>query len=169
MAGKVLNLAASVHQRLLNRAKASFHPFGGLLQHFAIERFLYRLSRSRHVDRFILKGALMLPIWSGVASRGRRVRGHSRTRPRHGDLSLAPGLPAGPIGRLPEALQAPFAQDPAKQIQWQAFTVRSQIADAPKALADVVTQVKTFLQPILTALAAGQPFKGQWKALGPWD
>jgi hypothetical protein len=72
MAGKALNLAASVHQRLLNRAKASFHPFGGLLQHFAIERFLYRLSRSRHVDRFILKGALMLPIWSGVASRGRR-------------------------------------------------------------------------------------------------
>ena len=47
--------------------------------------------------------------------------------------------------------------------------MRSQIADAPKALADVVTQVKTFLQPILTALAAGQPFKGEWKALGPWD
>jgi len=72
-----------------------------------------------------------------------------------------------PIVAMPEALQATFAQDPAKQTQWQAFTARSQIADAPKALADVVTQVKTFLQPILTALAAGQPFKGQWKALGP--
>lgn len=70
---------------------------------------------------------------------------------------------------MPEALQATFAQDPAKRTQWHAFTARSQIADAPEVLADVVAQIKTFLQPVLAALAAGQPFKGQWKALGPWD
>jgi len=28
-----------------------------------MERFLYRLSQSAHVDRFILKGALMLMVW----------------------------------------------------------------------------------------------------------
>lgn len=28
-----------------------------------MERFLYRLSRSAHADRFILKGALMLKVW----------------------------------------------------------------------------------------------------------
>jgi len=57
------NLPASVRQRLLNRARSSRRPFSELLQYFAMERFLYRLSRSKHSDRFILKGALMLQVW----------------------------------------------------------------------------------------------------------
>lgn len=69
MAKNIKNIAASVHQRLLNKAKKSSRPFNELLQHFAIERFIYRLSKSPHVEKFILKGALMFSIWSGPASR----------------------------------------------------------------------------------------------------
>lgn len=69
MAGNIKNTAASVHQRLRNKAKESSRPFNELLQHFAIERFIYRLSKSPHADKFILKGALMFPVWSGPASR----------------------------------------------------------------------------------------------------
>lgn len=69
MANRVQNTAASVHQRLLNKAKESSRPFNDLLQHFAIERFIYRLSRTPHAERFILKGALMFSAWSGAASR----------------------------------------------------------------------------------------------------
>lgn len=69
MTGKIKNSAASVHQRLLNKAKEASRPFNELLQRFAIERFIYRLSKSPHADRFILKGALMLAAWSGPASR----------------------------------------------------------------------------------------------------
>jgi hypothetical protein len=58
MDGKTKNTAASVHQRLLNKSRESSRPFNELLQHFAIERFIYRLSKSPHADRFILKGAL---------------------------------------------------------------------------------------------------------------
>jgi hypothetical protein len=50
------NTAASVHQRLLNKARETSRPFNELLQHFAIERFMYRFSKSPHADRFILKG-----------------------------------------------------------------------------------------------------------------
>lgn len=57
------NLAASVRQKLLNRARNDFRPFSELLQYYAMERFLYRLSQSKHADRFILKGALMLRVW----------------------------------------------------------------------------------------------------------
>ncbi|MXY70876.1 MAG: nucleotidyl transferase AbiEii/AbiGii toxin family protein [Acidobacteriia bacterium] len=57
------NLPASVRQRLLNRARSSRRPCSEFLQYFAMERFLYRLSRSKHSDRFILKGALMLQVW----------------------------------------------------------------------------------------------------------
>ena len=47
------NIPASVHQRLLNRAKDDRRPFNELLQYYAMERFLYRLSRSAHANRFI--------------------------------------------------------------------------------------------------------------------
>jgi predicted nucleotidyltransferase component of viral defense system len=69
MAKDIKNIPASVHQRLLTKAKESSRPFNELLQHFAIERFMYRLSKSPHAGRFILKGALMLSAWSGSMSR----------------------------------------------------------------------------------------------------
>ena len=45
MARNTKNTAASVHQRLLDKARESARPFNEFLQHFAIERFIYRLSR----------------------------------------------------------------------------------------------------------------------------
>lgn len=60
------NVAASVRQKLLNQARADGRPFNELLQYYAMERFLYRLSRSNHTERFILKGALMLRVWVSV-------------------------------------------------------------------------------------------------------
>ena len=57
------NLAASVHQKLLNKAQETNRPFNELLQYYAIERFLYRLSRSPFADHFVLKGALMFNAW----------------------------------------------------------------------------------------------------------
>jgi len=69
MAKSIANLPASVHQLLLNKAKESSRPFNELLQYFAIERFIYRLCKSPHVDQFILKGALMFSAWCGSASR----------------------------------------------------------------------------------------------------
>jgi predicted nucleotidyltransferase component of viral defense system len=65
----IKNLPASIHQRLLNKAKAERRPFGEVLQYYAMERFLYRLSRSAHGDRFVLKGALMLRVWRSPQSR----------------------------------------------------------------------------------------------------
>ena len=69
MVRKIKNTAASVNQRLLNKAKETARPFNELLQHFAIERFIYRFSKSPHADRFILKGALMFSVWTGPGSR----------------------------------------------------------------------------------------------------
>ena len=57
------NLPASVHQLLLNKARQTHRPFNELLQYYAMERFLYRLSKSPHAARFILKGALMFTAW----------------------------------------------------------------------------------------------------------
>ena len=66
------NVAASVRQRLTNRAKETGRPFDELLQYYAMERFLYRLSKSKHHDKFVLKGALMFVVWEGPPSRSTR-------------------------------------------------------------------------------------------------
>lgn len=63
------NISASVRQKLLNRARSEQRPFAELLQYYAMERFLYRLSQSDHSQRFILKGALMLRVWHAPEAR----------------------------------------------------------------------------------------------------
>lgn len=63
------NIAASVRQRLLDKARETGRPFNELLQYFAMERFLYRLSRSPYANKFVLKGALMLMVWEAPLSR----------------------------------------------------------------------------------------------------
>jgi predicted nucleotidyltransferase component of viral defense system len=63
------DVGASARQRLLNQSRAQARPFQELLQYFAMERFLYRLSRSTFSDRFILKGALLLTAWRAPLSR----------------------------------------------------------------------------------------------------
>ena len=62
-AKKPTNISASVRQRLLDKARKDQRPFAELLQYFAMERFLYRLSYSPHAEKFVLKGALMLRAW----------------------------------------------------------------------------------------------------------
>src|SRR5919198_605095 len=63
------NIVASIHQRLLNLARASNRPMGELLQYFAIERFLYRFSLSPYSEQFVLKGAQMLRAWEAPLAR----------------------------------------------------------------------------------------------------
>jgi len=63
--GKKPNTGHSVYQRLLNYAKEHREDFSLLLFRYGVERLLYRLSKSPHVDEFILKGASLFLVWTG--------------------------------------------------------------------------------------------------------
>lgn len=65
----IKNLPASVRQRLLNLADKRREPFQYVLVQYGLERLLYRLSRSVHRDRFVLKGALLFSVWSDTPHR----------------------------------------------------------------------------------------------------
>ena len=60
---KEKDIAASVLQRLLNRARANKEDFNHLLNRYGMERFLYRLSVSSYSEEFILKGASLFLVW----------------------------------------------------------------------------------------------------------
>ncbi|MDQ7837993.1 MAG: nucleotidyl transferase AbiEii/AbiGii toxin family protein [Thermodesulfobacteriota bacterium] len=56
-------MAASVRQRLLDLSRERQIDFNLMLTRYGLERFLYRLGRSEYRDRFILKGAMLFPVW----------------------------------------------------------------------------------------------------------
>jgi predicted nucleotidyltransferase component of viral defense system len=57
------NVGVSVRARLLQRSRDQRTDFQILLTRYALERLLYRLSRSEHRNRFILKGAMLFVTW----------------------------------------------------------------------------------------------------------
>jgi hypothetical protein len=65
-------LAASVHARLLNRARERGEDINLILTRYAIERFLYRLSLAPARETYWLKGALLFDLWFDVPHRPTR-------------------------------------------------------------------------------------------------
>ena len=65
----IKNIPASIRAQLLNYAKQQGRPFNEILQYYALQRFLYRLSKSEHSKSFILKGAFLLKAWGYADNR----------------------------------------------------------------------------------------------------
>lgn len=65
-------LARSVQVRLAHHAKTIGVDPNLVLTRYAVERFLYRLSRSPYGERFVLKGALLILAWLGETLRPTR-------------------------------------------------------------------------------------------------
>jgi hypothetical protein len=65
----IKNMAASVRERLANIARKTHQPFQEVLQYYAMERFLYRLGKSIHAPKFVLKGALLFTVWKTEGTR----------------------------------------------------------------------------------------------------
>ena len=64
--------AASIHARLLNLARERGDDFNLILDRYALERWLYRLSVSASRDRLWLKGAMLFALWFDVPHRPTR-------------------------------------------------------------------------------------------------
>lgn len=66
------DIGASVRARLLLRSRSRGEDFQLLLLRYANERLLYRLSKSAHGSRFVLKGATLFALWMGDPHRATR-------------------------------------------------------------------------------------------------
>ena len=58
------NIVASIQVRLSNKAKELGRPYGEILHYYGMERFLYRLAKTRYSKSFVLKGGLLFYIWN---------------------------------------------------------------------------------------------------------
>jgi predicted nucleotidyltransferase component of viral defense system len=59
------NVSASVEKRLLNLARKSGEDFQYVLLRFGLERLMYKLARSVYAKEFVVKGAMLLRVWTG--------------------------------------------------------------------------------------------------------
>nr|WP_315478798.1 nucleotidyl transferase AbiEii/AbiGii toxin family protein [uncultured Rhodoferax sp.] len=66
------HVPASILARLLTLAKQRGDDYSLLLNRFALERLLLRLSASPHANRFLLKGALLFALWYDTPHRPTR-------------------------------------------------------------------------------------------------
>jgi predicted nucleotidyltransferase component of viral defense system len=66
------NVAASVRQRLMNLSRQSGEDFQFVLTKFELERLLYRLAQTSHAEQFVLKGAALFQLWTGLPHRATR-------------------------------------------------------------------------------------------------
>ena len=82
MTGTRAGLARSVQVRLARHAKAIGVDPNLVLTRYGVERFLYRLSLSRHAEQFVLKGALLLLVWLGETLRRALSLAIRQSRPR---------------------------------------------------------------------------------------
>jgi len=87
--------AEGVRRRLRQRADELGLDFQQAIQYYAIERFLFRLSKSDFADALIVKGATMLRAWGGAIARPRR------------DIDFL-----GRLDRSPEAVPLDARDDP---------------------------------------------------------
>lgn len=72
MVKPLTNIAASVRARLLNLSRETQRPLDHLLTRYALERLLYRLSRSQYRNSYVLKGALLVITWFDTPHRPTR-------------------------------------------------------------------------------------------------
>lgn len=64
MVKQTKDVSASVRQRLLNLARQQQQIFDVVLVAFGLERLVYRLSVSKYRDRFVLKGGMLVTLWT---------------------------------------------------------------------------------------------------------
>ena len=157
-------LAHSVQVRLVQHAKKLGIDPNVVLVRYASERLLYRLSRSPHVDRFVLKGALLLLVWLGETIRPTR------------DADLL-GFGALDTESLRETFRGvcTHAVEP-DGMEFDADTIRVapiRIEDAyggqrVELTARLGKVIANFGGPVLLAVGRKKAFAQKWSAGGPW-
>lgn len=73
-------------------------------------------------------------------------------------------LPSG----TPTALEDAFAARPDKQAQWKAFLSRTAPTVPPPPFAELVREVRRFLEPVIVAAAKDGPVDGEWHRMEGW-
>ena len=191
---QIRDFPASVRQRLQNLAREQDLDFQRVLDRYTGERFLYRLSASDEVDRFVLKGAALFRIWFATEQRPTRDLDFLATGPEnqaairaaleaicrvpcpedgvaaHRDRGDFRRRATAFAGETPVACSRATAKTTARAERWQELQRRIGTGpDGSVRLLDAGRELRRFLGPVCDSLIQGIPFTQAWPAGGPWQ
>ncbi len=69
MVKAIKDQAASIRQRLLNLSRSDRIVFEVVLTNYGFERLIYRLSVSQYREQFVLKGGMLVTLWTQAPTR----------------------------------------------------------------------------------------------------
>ena len=69
----------------------------------------------------------------------------------------------------PIGLTQEYCDDPARVLQWRAFVRRSRFGETERDLMGLVNEVRPFVLPVLSKIAADSLFNAHWQPGGPWE
>ncbi len=173
------NLPASVAARLLNRAREAGDDYQTLLTRFCFERFLDRLGESGAKNRFVLKGAMLLRVWSDHPYRAMRdldlLRlGDGSFEALRTDIEVICSVKVEPDAVVfdPAAMGIAAIRDEDEhagtRVTLPCHCGTSGLTVGPEPGGEILTSLRPFLLPILEDLRRGKPEKGKWSPGGPW-
>ncbi len=191
----IISVPASVRQRLYNRARARGDDFNLIISRYAIERLLYRLSKSQFVKfpslldfpaprlKAYQRETVVAEKFHALVTLGIN---NSRFKDFYDLFVLAKtfqfdGEPLSSAFKAtfkrrktalptetPIVLTTAFAKDQNKQKQWQAFLMKNRIEPARTDFVRIVETMRRFLLPPMLALIQRQRFRQVWPPGGPW-
>jgi Nucleotidyl transferase AbiEii toxin, Type IV TA system len=169
--GPKKNLAGSFRDRLMQLSRTRKEDFNFVLTRYAMERLLYRLSRSTHESIFILKGAILFTVWSGHPHRttkdidllGSGEPDLGRLEQIFRDVCLVSVEDDGIVFDSTSVTAARIKEDADYEGVRVHFTGKLGSARLDLQVADI----RAFLNPALDALRAGRSFTASWSA-GAW-
>jgi len=153
------NVAASVHARLLNVSRDTGEDFNLLLIRHALERFLYRLSRSKYRDQFVLKD--YFDIWRicrAFTFQLPRVAAALNATFKHRNTEI-------PTGEL-EGLSQEFVERWAGQ--WARLSDRYALRGELPPLQEVIQEIRDFITPVLKEASSNKRSDKSWTATKGW-
>jgi hypothetical protein len=161
----VKNVTASVLARLRRDAKSSGAPFQQVLQLYAIERFLYRISKSGHAQSVVLKGALLLNA-IGIP-RARPTMDIDMLRKGRADQDSLLALVKDCAILDVDADGIAFIAEQ-HRVQWNAFAKKVGEDDLVDAFERIAEDIRIFAMPVFVWLARGDTTAQNWKAGRGW-
>jgi hypothetical protein len=68
----------------------------------------------------------------------------------------------------PSVFKKTFSEDQTRETQWRAFLRKTVLASTTHSFYEVMTEIKSFLVPVSSAIVSQESFQKKWKAPGPW-
>ncbi len=161
------NVAASVKQRLLNRARERKEDFNLLLTKYGLERILYRIGHSKYKVKLGIANTRMKDFHD-LKTLSEHFQFDSESLVTAIQRTFERRKTALPVDKPPTALTEEFYADTTKSAQWSAFLSKNKLYIQSSSLTSVMTSIREFVMPLMQPDVLRGESRLRWEPSKAW-